>query len=174
MHTFAIVIKIHNKVLWRPQFDFDMMESNLTKHWELLALNVDKKLKTINNTEVNELDEPFSLKGIGEGVLLNAVQLNNNKQCACPTTGVHNVNQSNTPDVLEQFSKYSTCLGDVYGCKSGEMEYKICFPPQQLIKKRYRTIQVGSESGNKFYGGRKMPKASSCFPSEHIEGKISK
>lgn len=180
LHTLSIYIKINNNGLWKTDLDFKKVETKLVSHWETIRPNVDKQLKTFDNTEVNKIKNPFSLKGIGEGVLLNGVQINENKRpklvCGCPETGVHNVSLTvNTPSDLKTFEQFSTCSGDVYGCKSGEKDYTFCFP-QDINKQdfvRYEVIQVGSDADAKFYGNTEMPEASECSPTEHVKGSIN-
>lgn len=130
LQTLSVVIKIRHKGVWRPQYDFKEKESNLTKHWVFLTSNVESQLATFNNSElgkISKLKDLFKLKGIGEGVLLNAVQLNEKKECDCPKMGVHTIYSNNTPSALTKFAEHSTCLGDVYDCKRGANEYLICF-----------------------------------------------
>lgn len=169
LHTLSIFIKINNKGLWKTDFDFEKVETKLVSHWETIRPNVDKQLKAFDNTEVNQIKNHFSLTGIGEGVLLNGVQINENKQpnlgkCGCPETGVHNVTLTNTPSELKTFEQHSTCSGDVYGCKSGEKDYTLCIPlehnKQDFV--RYEAIQVCSGENAKFYGNTEMPEADEC------------
>lgn len=169
LQTLSVFIKIRSKAMWVSQYDFTEVEDTFSKGLASQTEKVETQLKAFDNTIETKPQEPFGLSGVGEGVILNAIQLDkDNKVCSCPTTGVHKVYNNKTSAEVAKFSdeflKHSYCSGDVYDCERGGHEYTFCFP-EELDKKRfkrYKGVQVGSGTDTKIYPNGEMPEESDC------------
>lgn len=176
----TVIVKLNNKEAWSSVFSFQSAEDRLINHWRTLESNIAVQLRSFNYEflsfdEDEELDDTFfAFQGIGEGVIVNAVQINHNKipntdnKCQCPTSGVHNINR-NHGDLKDFVDKNVSCWGDLYGCQEAESEYQFCFSGNNF--KRYKAIQVGSNQNNIIPSKiSKMPKPKSCKPVSIVEG----